>query len=150
MQAAEIGSVAGSPPELRVGVDLVEIGRVARLVTQHETAEERLFTDGERAYCRDKPRRHEHLAARWAAKEAVGKALGTGVGGAVAWKDVEVVAEDHARPRIRLHGEAKGWAERHGVTQLEVSLSHTGELAMAYVVAVLTLPGGTGPELSPR
>ena len=127
---------AGS--QLRVGADLVEIGRVARLVTRHENAEERLFTEGERAYCRDRARRHEHLAARWAAKEAVGKALGTGVGGKVAWTDVEVVTEADGRPRIRLHGEASRWAERHGLTQLEVSLSHTGELALAYVVALVS------------
>jgi len=141
MHAAETGPVeAGSGAQLRIGADLVEIERVAQLVTKYVTAEERLFTEGERAYCRGKPRRHQHLAARWAAKEAVGKALGTGVGGAVAWKDVEVVAESHGRPLIRLHGEASRWAERHGLTQLEVSLSHTGELAMAYVVAFVTAP----------
>ncbi len=127
-------------PQLRIGADLVEIERVARLVTKYETAEERLFTEVERAYCRDKLRRHEHLAARWAAKEAVGKALGTGIGGQVAWKDVEVVNAPDGRPRIRLHGEASRWAQRHGLTQLEVSLSHTRGLAMAYVVAIVSQP----------
>ena len=125
---------------MRVGTDLVEIARIARLVTRYEKAEERLFTDAERAYCRGKSRRYEHLAARWAAKEAVGKALGTGVGGAVAWRDVEVVAEAGGRPAIQLHGRARTWAKRHGLIQLEVSLSHTGQLAMAHVVALVAEP----------
>ena len=92
--------VAGADisPGIRVGADLVEIERVARLVEKHESAEERLFTAGEREYCRSKPRRHQHLAARWAAKEAVGKALGTGVGGKVSWQEVEVVIEPGGRP----------------------------------------------------
>lgn len=129
-------SPPGTSLRLRVGVDLVEIDRLARLVTKYETAEERLFTDGERDFCRDKARRHAHLAARFAAKEAVGKAIGTGVGGSVGWKDVEVVAEESGQPRIRLHGRASAWAERHRLAQLEVSLSHTDALAMAYVVAL--------------
>ena len=101
---------------LRVGADLVEVERVAHLVAKYATAEERLFTEGERAYCRGRARRHEHLAARFAAKEAVGKAIGTGVGGRVTWKDVEVVSDAEGPPRIRLHGEAEqvGGAPRAG------------------------------------
>ncbi len=121
---------------LRVGADIVEVERVAHLVAKYASAEERLFTEGERAYCRGRARRHEHLAARFAAKEAVGKAIGTGVGGRVTWKDVEVVSDAEGPPRIRLHGEASRWAERHALAQLEVSLSHTDALAMAYVVAL--------------
>lgn len=118
---------------------------MGRLVTKYETAEERLFTQAERAYCRGRSRRHEHLAARWAAKEAVGKALGTGIGGAVSWQDVEVITAADGRPAIRLHGEASRWAKRHGLTQLEVSLSHTRELAMAYVVAIVSPPATPAP-----
>ena len=126
---------------MRVGVDLVRIDRVSRLLANHDSAEERLFTEGERAYCGDGPQRGERLAARFAAKEAVGKALGTGIGGTVAWTDVEVVVSPQGRPRIRLHGEAQRWAERHGLRELDVSLSHTDELAVAYVVALVsTLP----------
>jgi holo-[acyl-carrier protein] synthase len=130
---------------VRIGADLVEVDRVARLVAKYEIAEERLFTEGERSYCRGKSRRDEHLAARWAAKEAVGKALGTGIGGAVSWQDVEVVTGADGRPAIHLHGEASRWAKRHGLTQLEVSLSHTSELAMAYVVAVMSPPATPSP-----
>lgn len=122
---------------LRVGVDLVPVARVARLLTRHARAEERLFTEHERAYCRGKRRAHEHLAARVAAKEAVGKALGTGIGAGVPWTAVEVLHETGGRPAIRLHGEARRWGERHGLVQLEVSLSHTEELAVAYVTALL-------------
>ncbi len=126
--------------QLRVGVDLVPVDRVGRLVTRYPRATERLFTPEERAYCRGKRRRHEHLAARLAAKEAVGKALGTGIGRGVSWKAVEVMVEKGGRPHIRLHEEARRWGERHGLVQIDVSLSHTEELAVAYVAALVGAP----------
>ena len=132
-----------APVHLRVGVDLVAVDRVGRLVTNHAGAEERLFTAKERAYCRGKRRFHEHLAARVAAKEAVGKALGTGIGAGLPWKAVEVLLESSGRPYILLHGEARQWGERHGLVELDVSLSHTDELAVAYVVALVSAPPGT-------
>ena len=124
----------------------MRIDRVARLVDGRENAEEKLFTPGERRYCGQGPGRNERLAARFAAKEAVGKALGTGVGGTVAWTDVEVVVSEGGRPGILLHGEAERWAKRHGLTQLDVSLSHTGELAMASVVALVSEPPTREPS----
>lgn len=142
-QATEGTAQAEAPPggsALRVGVDLVAVDRVGRLMTNHPGVEDRLFTQGERAYCRGKRRSHQHLAVRIAAKEAVGKALGTGIGATIPWKAVEVVLGSGGRPGIRLHEEARRWGERHGLVQLDVSLSHTEDLAVAYAVALVTSP----------
>ena len=130
---------------LRVGVDLVSVDRVGRLVTKHPRATDRLFTEAELAYCRGRRRFHEHLAARFAAKEAVGKALGTGVGVNIPWKAVEVLAENSGRPYVRLHGEALRCGRRHGLVELDLSLSHTESLAAAYVVALVASPP-RGPD----
>ena len=125
---------------LRVGVDLVSVERVRSLLKNHAGAENRLFTELERNYCRDKRRADEHFAARIVAKEAVGKALGTGIGRGLSWKAVEVLLEKNGRPHIRLHGEAGRWSERHELMELDLSLSHTGELAVAYVAALVKFP----------
>jgi holo-[acyl-carrier protein] synthase len=120
-----------------VGVDLVEVGRVARLLQKHASAAERLFTESELAYCRARRRRsHEHMAARFAAKEAVFKAFGRGIRQGMRWRDVEVLNEDSGRPRVRLQGNAAAWADQHGLVELDVSLSHTAEIAMAQAVTV--------------
>ena len=132
-----------SPPELRVrvGVDIVGVGRVRRLVTENAGVEPRLFTAREIAYCTGRRRRFEHLAARFAAKEAVLKAIGTGIGRRMLWTDVEVVRGAAGRPAIALVGEVASEADRRGISQIDVSLSHTGEYAIAQAVAV-TGPAG--------
>ena len=119
-----------------IGSDIVEVARVERLITKYERAERRLFTEAEIDYCRARRNWHEHMAARFAAKEAVLKALGTGLGPGMRWTDVEVVNEDNGRPVVRLSGEVAAFAERQGVRQLELSLSHTSGLALAQALAV--------------
>jgi holo-[acyl-carrier protein] synthase len=121
---------------IRVGVDIVEINRVARLVERDEAIAETVFTERERAYCRSKARCYDHMAARFAAKEAVLKAMGTGLGQRMAWTDVEVVRGTAGRPQIELHGEVAAWAEQRGLADVDVSLSHSAGLAVAQAVAV--------------
>ena len=117
---------------LRVGVDLMEVARVERAMQRHgERFFARFFTSAERAYCEDRP---ERLAARVAAKEAVAKALGTGIG-AVQWVDIEVMADARRRPLLHLHGNAENLAAELGLTTWEISLSHTETQAIAFVVA---------------
>jgi holo-[acyl-carrier protein] synthase len=123
-------------PRVRVGVDLVAVERLARLVTDNPGGVETLFTARERAYCDGKRRRFEHLAARFAAKEAVLKALGTGISGGIELTDVEVVRERSGRPRVVLHGAARAAADRARLRQLDVSLSHSGGFALAHAIAV--------------
>lgn len=126
------------PPEqqLRVGVDLVNVERLRRLLAEHADRHAELFTPAELDYCRGKRRRDEHLAARFAAKEAVLKAFGTGFSQRMRFTEVEVLNERSGRPRVRLTGSAASFAERHGLSQLDVSLSHTEGLALAHAVSV--------------
>jgi holo-[acyl-carrier protein] synthase len=117
---------------LSTGVDLIEIDRVAGVLERYgDRFLRRIFTPGEIAYCRG---RAPNLAARFAAKEAVMKSLGTGFRG-VGWRDVEVVRAPSGAPSPRLHGRAKRRAERLGVTEIGISLSHSRGFAMAFAVA---------------
>lgn len=118
-----------------VGMDLVQIGRVwALLERKGERAISRLFTPAEVARCRGGRSPRESFAARFAAKEAFFKALGTGWGRGGAWTEVEVVSAPSGAPSIRLHGAAAELAEAAGVRRVHVSLTHTDDLAGAYVV----------------
>ncbi len=117
---------------LRTGVDLIEIARFERALQRHgERLLGRLFTARERAQCGGKV---ASLAARFAAKEAAAKALGTGIG-AVRWVDLEVLTDARGAPALRLHGQAAREAASLGLTTWAVSLSHTATCAVAVVVA---------------
>lgn len=124
------------PGSLRVGIDAVGVERVARLIGDDERRRRSLFTERELAYCRGKRRASEHLAARFAAKEAVLKALGTGWRQGIAWTDVEVVREPSGRPTVRLSGEAARIAQQLGIDSWLISLSHTDTHAMASAIAI--------------
>ncbi len=119
------------------GVDLVELPRVERAVTRYgERFLERVFTPAELVYTR---RRLPELAARFAAKEAVSKALGVGMRmlarDGIGWRDVEVLGDWRGRPEVYLHGRAAERAAALGLTEWAISLSHTREYAIAFVVA---------------
>lgn len=118
---------------LRCGIDIIEHDRIAKGIDRlGERFLNRFFTAGEREDCEDQPHR---LAARLAAKEAVGKALGTGIGD-VSWKEIEIrVNNPRKRPVLHLHGAAAEVSAELGLTQWDVSLTHTKELASAMAVA---------------
>ena len=126
--------------KIRVGVDAVGVGRLERVLGDDEHRLSTLFTAGELRYCRGRRRCHEHMAARFAAKEAVLKAFGTGISQRMRWTDVEVVKEANGRPAIRLGGAVATFAERHGLRDLDISLTHTEDLALAHVVSVWEPP----------
>jgi holo-[acyl-carrier protein] synthase len=132
-----------SQPDLavRVGVDLVAVEHMARVLTANPTACETLLTAGEQAACNGRRRRDEHVAARFAAKEAVLKAFGTGLAQRMRWTDVEVVRGRGGRPEIELHGEVAALARRRGLASLDISLTHTAGLALAHAVAVFDARG---------
>lgn len=118
---------------LRTGVDLCEISRLREAVERRgERLLARVFTPAEREQC---GKNYASLAARFAAKEAVGKALGTGLG-PVAFTDIEVVRGENREPILRLHGKALEKANALNLTGWAISLSHTGEYALASVVAI--------------
>ena len=116
---------------LVTGVDIIEIERVKRVYAQYgDRFLRRIYTEAEAAYCRG---RAPQLASRFAAKEAVMKLLGTGVRG-VRWRDIEVVRGRGQAPSIRLRGTATARAEKIGLTDIALSLSHSREFAVASVV----------------
>ena len=118
---------------LVAGTDLVEIPRIAGVIERHgERFLHRVFTPDELAACECRP---DSLAARWAAKEAVAKALGTGIG-QVAFREIEIIQDDCRCPGVRLHGAAQVLAAERGLTQWAISLAHDGGLALAFVVAM--------------
>ncbi len=129
------GSDEVSETVLASGIDLIEIDRVeTALVRYGERFLTRVFTPAEVAYCRGRP---HQLAARFAAKEAVSKVLGTGIQhrDGVAWQEIQIVADDHGKPEIQLSGKAARRAEQIGLRAFALSLSHTREHAIAMVVA---------------
>lgn len=117
---------------------------MSRLVDENEDLVDTLFTPAELAYCRGKKRRMEHLAGRFAAKEAVLKAFGTGIGQRMRWTDVEIESGGRGRPFVRLHGEVAALAERRGLADLDVTLAHSAGIAVAHALAVWR----EGPEQS--
>lgn len=120
-----------------IGTDMIEIKRIDRSMEQFgERFLTRIFTPGEIRYClRKKKHSGESFAARFAAKEAAAKALGTGISRGVSWKEIEVRRLPGSRPTIHLTGRAKEIADRLGVVQLSLSLTHSRDLALAVVVA---------------
>jgi holo-[acyl-carrier protein] synthase len=113
-----------------VGVDVLEIDRFAEALRRRPRLAERCFTPAEAAYCAAKPFPPQHFAARFAAKEAVGKALGIGM---TRWREVEVV-RGRGAPTIALHGTYAEHARRLGVDRVHVSLSHGRDSAMAFAI----------------
>lgn len=121
---------------LGVGVDLVDLERIARLLaSKGEHAMQRFFTEDERAYLQTRPEPTGHAAARIAAKEAVYKALQALPGArGVGWRDIEVLRDPDGRPAIRLHGLAAELAAQHGGLLVQVSLTHSAVSAGAEAV----------------
>ncbi|NLE10456.1 MAG: NAD(P)H-hydrate dehydratase [Actinobacteria bacterium] len=128
-----------------IGFDLVEVGRFREALRRHPSLQKRLFTPAEIEYCSGRGVPELHLAARFAAKEAVGKLLGTGV---LCWQEIEVTGEGRgSAPRVALTGRTAGVARDRGVGDVQVSLSHVGSLAGACAVAATCLEGGTDMEI---
>ena len=116
----------------RVGVDLIEIQRVRRSLQRYESFKDRCFTKAEQEYCDSRKNPAESYAGRFAGKEAVGKALGFGVARAFAWKDIEIAGRP--KPSVRLSGRVAAWAERVGAGAIDLSMTHSRELASAVAV----------------
>ncbi len=120
---------------LGTGIDIVEVPRIGQSIERFgERFLQRIFTAAEIRYCETKANRIERLAARFAAKEAAMKAIGTGLRGGVTWKDFEVGREPGGRPTMVLHGKAAEVAAALGARRSHLSVSHTEEHAVAYVI----------------
>ena len=138
-----LASAAPDEIMLTTGVDIIEIERIGRALERWgQRFLHRIYTAGEISYCRGRP---QNLAARFAAKEATMKALGTGIRG-VGWKDIEVVRHQGGAPSIYLRGRALLRAEKLGVKELALSLSHSRDYAVAFVVGSISDSVDNRPE----
>ena len=117
------------------GIDIAEVPRIREAIERHgQRFLKRIFTEGEIQYCESKANRIERYAARFAAKEAGMKAIGTGWNHGVRWRDIEVARKPGGRPTLLLHGKAAEFANKLGATNIALSLTHTAEQAMAQVI----------------
>jgi holo-[acyl-carrier protein] synthase len=125
--------LAGGEMKLATGVDLIEIARIEEVVARHgKRYLERIYTLAELEQC---GKRSESLAGRFAAKEAVAKALGSGIGD-VAWQEIEVLGDENNAPVLTLHGAARQKANELGLSTWSVSISHSQSHSVAFVVAI--------------
>jgi holo-[acyl-carrier protein] synthase len=120
------------------GIDIVETARIRQLVEEHgKHFLDRCYTEAEQAYClQNSKRRFEHLAGRFAAKEAVLKVLGTGWRGGIAWTDIEILNEASGQPRLHISGESARLADEMGISEWHVSISHIETHATASAIGV--------------
>ena len=116
-----------------VGIDAIEVERIRRQLDRSDRFKTRIFTAHEIAYCEGKKNRAQNYAARFAAKEAFFKALGTGWSGGLAFNQVEVVNDARGKPEIRVYGKAKKLIEETGVIHIRVSLTHLKDIASSIV-----------------
>jgi len=118
-----------------LGLDIAQIDRIEAAITRHGAPFlDRLFTPDEIAYCERFKNRYERYAGRFAVKEAAMKALGTGWSRGVRWRDIEVTREPSGKPALRLQGAAREFADRMGVKHMSVTITHSGNLALAQVI----------------
>jgi len=116
----------------RVGTDLIEIGRIREALGRYGSFRDRCFTPAEQAYCDGRANPAQHYAARFAGKEAVGKALGFGVARLFAWREIEI--SGRPKPSVRLSGRVEAWAKRVEAGTIDLSMTHSRELASAVCV----------------
>lgn len=121
---------------LGIGADIIETLRIAQMIDRHgELFLRRVYTEQEIAYCSSMKAATQHYAGRWAAKEAVLKALGTGWRRGISWRDVEVTRRPGGAPAVRLHAGAREVADRQGVVDMHLTISHCRSHAVAYAIA---------------
>ncbi len=120
-----------------IGTDIVECSRIANMIDKHnQMFIDRVYTPVEIDYCAQRKSAVQHYAGRWAAKEAILKALGTGWAKGVSWTDIEIHNEMGGQPRVRLGGGARDICEAKGITQILISISHCESYATAYATAL--------------
>ena len=117
-----------------IGTDIIDTRRVEKMVARGRQCLETIFTEKDMDHCETKARNSELYAARYAAKEATLKALGTGWRGGLAYSDIEIINNELGKPQVFVRGEVKIYFDRHQIRQTSISLSHTKELAIAVVI----------------
>ncbi len=142
-----IGHYDGGMNVVAHGIDMVECARLAEMIKKHgRKFLDRVFTPAELDYCLDKKRCIEHLAGRFAAKEAVLKVLGTGWRDGITWTDVEISNSPSGQPRVRLAGRCRQIADELGLAGIFISISHIGTHAIASAIGAKEAPGGAAGD----
>lgn len=131
-----------------IGIDIVSISKVEKIMMLHENFLKTVFTDREIDYCRRKKKSYEHFSVRFAAKEAILKALGTGFGKDMGWTDIEILSSNSGKPRVYLYGEAKKIALRKNTAKVIISLSHCETHAVAQAMTIFEQKKGDNHEVS--
>jgi holo-[acyl-carrier protein] synthase len=125
------------PTILGIGTDITECLRIARIIERHgDLFINRVYTPAEIRYCQNRVQSTQHFTGRWAAKEAVLKALGIGLRRGISWRDIEVRSEPGARPVVAVRGNVKEAVERLGVGKILISISYCRTHAVAYAIAL--------------
>lgn len=120
-----------------IGTDICDCNRIGEMIRKHGSIFlDRVYTAGEQSYCSRHKACDQHYAGRWAAKESILKALGTGWAKGIRWTDLEVFHLDGGKPQVRLHGAAEIVAEQLGIREMMISISHSSSTAIAFVIAV--------------
>lgn len=119
-----------------IGTDIIETTRIARMIEQHgDHFLRRIYTEKEIAYCNDRKNAIEHFAGRWAAKEAIFKAIGTGWRGKIDWTDFEIRHDDLGKPQVFVQGNSKDALKQMGIADIMMSISHCRSHAVAMAIA---------------
>ena len=130
-----------------LGTDIVEIVRIGRMIERHgELFLNRVYTPEEIRYCQKRRESFQHYAGRWAAKEAVMKTLGTGMARGVSWQDIEVCSLKSGQPKLNIRGGARDFAEKLGIDEILITISHCRAYATATAIAVRQDGQGQGSK----
>lgn len=120
-----------------IGTDIIECSRIEQMLDKHDDVfRDRVFTPGEIEYCSGRKASSQHFAGRWAAKEAILKAIGTGWAKGIRWTDIEIQNRAGGQPFVVLSGIAKELCESQGISEVLISISHTKNFATAFATAV--------------
>ena len=135
--SSDSSSVAAPPAIVGLGTDIVEIVRIGKMIERHgELFLTRVFTDDEIRYCQRRKECYQHFAGRWAAKEAVMKTLGTGFTRGIGWQDIEVCVQKSGKPTINIRGSAREFADKMGISDILITISHCRAYATATAIAL--------------
>ncbi len=118
------------------GIDIIEINRIEKVFGSHKNFLKRIYTSDEVEYCKSRKNCYQHYAARFASKEAVLKAFGTGLRDKIKWTDIETLNDELGKPYVNLYGRAKELAMEKKIGEISVSLSHCKEYAVAHVLLI--------------
>ena len=131
---------------LGIGTDIIEVPRIGKMIEQHgELFLRRVYTEREIRYCQGRKHAFEHFAGRWAAKEAILKAIGTGWARGICWTDMEIRRDAMSGPKVLVRGGARDAAIQRGIGDILISISHCRTYATATAIALAVEPGGKRP-----